>query len=672
MSDTAIQNNQRIFNTYEANLRDTTNYIEFAGKFAVWLDSDRAFYSQGKPSIIMILMTAYRTIHQTICPEQNLNIPLNTDPYKNLPLVSAYRRLIEILSKYVKYFLNDAVLMPHVQFLLHTVGMQLNGETRPPIPIQPSPIVQLPRAPIQTDREPSRASTSMASSSQSPTPLALPKKKRNLDWLIKQDLDWYAAQKSSVPKSQGDPFPKDVPANEPSSSKSPLATKTETRLVPQSRASPAEATPVLPSESTSTSGVVATPQTNTITQVETKPVSQNNSSTASGFVPEVETKPEVCSKQTTFRDAIPPESRPLSENSEITDERMEEVLEVGQIQEDVAMASPQAMDVDDDDDEREEVANLFDQASAKITVDTDQDQLGSIRHEAEDSGMEDVGIRAGEKNEAIHQRHGDEPSRMPHGRNENAHPSRHSTPADAYNSMSTDAASDTSFAGKPAGPRNVDEIVPQNVVVASPPPVVLPVKEDIVLPSHDGFNHNALRIWLDQGKKDAFQHKFTINVAEEDFVYFVNWNRRNKNAREVEKSRCFSLCCYKTVDLAALIKRGARGLELVNSLRISWPEAGGLKLLVTVNGQQKMVLLAPPTVVTAGLLDLTLFLQVGQNEFTVVQEQSMTEYALMAWAHDPTRAQLEPVIVRRKQEQDWKTVLNHLSRPLELLPGPWD
>lgn len=76
--------------------------------------------------------------------------------------------------------------------------------------------------------------------------------------------------------------------------------------------------------------------------------------------------------------------------------------------------------------------------------------------------------------------------------------------------------------------------------------------------------------------------------------------------------------------------------------------------------------------VTAGLLDLTVFLRVGSNEFVVVQERSMTEYVFMVFAHDPTRAQLEPVVDRRKKEEDWKTVLNHLSRPLELLPGPWD
>ncbi|KAK0210422.1 hypothetical protein DFS33DRAFT_291531 [Desarmillaria ectypa] len=120
------------------------------------------------------------------------------------------------------------------------------------------------------------------------------------------------------------------------------------------------------------------------------------------------------------------------------------------------------------------------------------------------------------------------------------------------------------------------------------------------------------------------------------------------------------------------MSRGAKGLELMNSLRLSWPHAGGLKLLVTVNGQQKMVPLAPPTVVTAGLLDLTLFLQVGYNEFIVVQERSMTEYIFMVYVHDPMRSQLEPVVDRHKEEEDWKTVLNHLSRPLELLPGPWD
>ncbi|KAK0228211.1 hypothetical protein IW262DRAFT_587507 [Armillaria fumosa] len=192
IKDVAVQNNQRIFSTYEVSLSDTTHYIEFAGKFALWLDSDRAYYPQGKPSIVSILMTAYRTVHRTICPQHDIHNAtlLNTDPYKNHPLMFAYRHLIEVLSKYVKHFLDDAVLRPQVQFLLHTVGMHLNTDTRPRISVQPSPIVQRPPPPVQTEQQSPRASTSRAGSSQSPAPLSLPKKKkRNFDLLIKQDLD---------------------------------------------------------------------------------------------------------------------------------------------------------------------------------------------------------------------------------------------------------------------------------------------------------------------------------------------------------------------------------------------------------------------------------------------------------------------------------------------------
>ncbi|KAK0445421.1 hypothetical protein EV421DRAFT_318491 [Armillaria borealis] len=605
-------------------------------------------------------MTAYRTVHRTICPQQDINdvTLLNMDPYKNHTLVLAYRHLIEVLSKYVKHFLDDAVLRTQVQFLLHTVGMHLNADARPHISAQPqSPIVQRPPAPVRTEQEPPRASTSRAGSSQSPAPLSLPKKKkRNFDLLIKQDLDWYTAQNSSAPKTQG------VPANEPSSSKSPLTTDTETKLVPTS--APVGTAPVRPSEPTSTSGLAVTPQDNafqTIIQAETKPVPQNDSFTASGIVAEVESKPNVL------------------ENGEIADDGMEgvsEADETDQLEDDVPMASPQGMDIDDGSNEREEVAKLLDTSTTSITVNTDQGQIGSIPHEAEDSEMEG-GVHAGERSEAVLHIRGDiqEPSGTPHGRNENAYLSRHSTPADARNSLSTDAASHAGVPVEPANLRNVDEIQPQNVAVASPPPpdpIVPPVKEDLVLPSHDGFNNNMIKIWLTQGKDSPCEHKFNVDVTESAFVQFVNWNQRNKNAREVETSKCVSLCCYKTTDVATLMKRGARGLELMNSLCISWPQAGGLKLLVTIDGQQKMVPLSPPTVVTAGLLDLTLFLQVGSNDFVVVQERSMTEYVFMVFAHDPTRAQLEPVVERRKKEEDWKTVLNHLSRPLELLPGPWD
>ncbi len=157
--------------------------------------------------------------------------------------------------------------------------------------------------------------------------------------MIKQDLDWYATQNSSAPKTQ------EVPANEPSLSRSPPTTDTETKLVPTS--APAGTAPLEPSELTSTSGLAVTPQDNlvqTIVQVETKPVPQNDSSTASGIVTEVESKPNVLGEWTVFRDAIPPGSKPLSENGETTDDGMEgvsEADEIDQLQDDVPMASPQ-------------------------------------------------------------------------------------------------------------------------------------------------------------------------------------------------------------------------------------------------------------------------------------------------------------------------------------------
>ncbi len=56
--------------------------------------------------------------------------------------------------------------------------------------------------------------------------------------------------------------------------------------------------------------------------------------------------------------------------------------------------------------------------------------------------------------------------------------------------MSTDAASHAGVPVEPANVRNVDEIQPQNVAGASPPPpdpIAPPVKEDLVLPSHGKF-----------------------------------------------------------------------------------------------------------------------------------------------------------------------------------------
>ncbi|KAK0197469.1 hypothetical protein F5146DRAFT_48295 [Armillaria mellea] len=328
VKDAAVQNNQRIFSTYEASLSDTTHYIEFAGKFALWLDSDRAFYPQGKPS--------YRYLRR------------HTGPSTGLFVLSTISRMLrfstriptktihwcwptDISSKFCLNMSNISSMTrfsAQVQFLLHTVGMHLNADTRPHIYVQPSPVVQRPPAPVQTERELPRASTSRAGSSQSPAPLSLPKKKkRNLALLIEQDLDWYAAQNSSAPKTQ------EVSANEPSLSKSLSTTDTETKLV--SASAPATA-PVRPSESTSTSGLAVTPQDNafqTIIQVETKPVPQDKFSIASEIVAEVESKPNVL---------------------------VSEADETDQLQDDVTMASPQGMDIDDGSNEREEVANLLD------------------------------------------------------------------------------------------------------------------------------------------------------------------------------------------------------------------------------------------------------------------------------------------------------------------------
>ncbi|KAK0483284.1 hypothetical protein IW261DRAFT_937469 [Armillaria novae-zelandiae] len=367
-----------------------------------------------------------------LCPQHDIDNAtlLNTDPYKNDPLMLAYRHLIEVLSKYVKHFLDDAVLRPQVQFLLHTVGMHLNADTRPHISVPLSPVALRPPAPVQSEREPPKASTSRAGSSQSPAPPSLPKKKkRNFELLIQQDLDWYAAQNSSTPKTE------EVSASEPSLFRSPSITDTETKLVPAS--APAGTAPVRPSESTSTSGLAVTPQENafqTIIQAETKRAPQNNSSPVSEIVAEVESKPDVLDEWTVFRDAVPSESEPLSENGEMVDDGMEGVSEedeTDQLQDDVSLASPQGMDIDDGSNEREEVANLLDTSTTSIAVNTDQGQMGSIPHETEDSQMEVVGVHAGEKSEADPHSRGDiqEPPRTPHGPNENAYLSRHSTPA---------------------------------------------------------------------------------------------------------------------------------------------------------------------------------------------------------------------------------------------------
>lgn len=70
-----------------------------------------------------------------------------------------------------------------------------------------------------------------------------------------------------------------------------------------------------------------------------------------------------------------------------------------------------------------------------------------------------------------------------------------------------------------------------------------------------------------------------------------------------------------------------------------------------------------------GLVDVSQFLEVGQNVIEITQRRDMSRYTFVLHVHSPTPSQLEEVVRRRLKEKSWHDWLRKMSRPLNMPLG---
>lgn len=73
-------------------------------------------------------------------------------------------------------------------------------------------------------------------------------------------------------------------------------------------------------------------------------------------------------------------------------------------------------------------------------------------------------------------------------------------------------------------------------------------------------------------------------------------------------------------------------------------------------------------------MDLSAFLEIGENKIEISQDRGMAEYTLVIFVHAPTRKQLESVALKRRKDQEWAMFLRDLVKPfiLDPTPCPWE
>lgn len=157
----------------------------------------------------------------------------------------------------------------------------------------------------------------------------------------------------------------------------------------------------------------------------------------------------------------------------------------------------------------------------------------------------------------------------------------------------------------------------------------------------------------------------------------------------VSDAICVTLGCYEATETALQMvasKNEREWREFVSSHRPSWPQAGGLRLLLTA-GKQYDLPLSPPLIVSAqlvlrfvanlavkmsqdGLVDLSPYLVEGAVgvELDFIRDTSKYVFALVL--HPPTPAQWAWKSEQCKREQDWKEWIKLLSRPFNVNPLP--
>lgn len=86
----------------------------------------------------------------------------------------------------------------------------------------------------------------------------------------------------------------------------------------------------------------------------------------------------------------------------------------------------------------------------------------------------------------------------------------------------------------------------------------------------------------------------------------------------------------------------------------SWPTSGDLSLQTKWDGKDFIIPLAPPIFVTPdNCIDVSAFIRSGENTFSVVQQNNMSDYLFMFLVHHPTPEQLSYLTSCRGRREEW-------------------
>ncbi|KAG1775934.1 hypothetical protein EV702DRAFT_1113757 [Suillus placidus] len=170
----------------------------------------------------------------------------------------------------------------------------------------------------------------------------------------------------------------------------------------------------------------------------------------------------------------------------------------------------------------------------------------------------------------------------------------------------------------------------------------------------------------------------TFNLDDPRYSHIARWAKPKRTKSflmsDLEQSVCVSFACYHLPSLPSNpleSDKPAPCFELLMHSPCSWPTSGNLSLQTKRDGKDFIIPLAPPIFVTPNnCIDISSFIRSGENTFSVVQQNDMSDYLFVFHAHYPTPQQLDYVASCRHRREAWVKSINDI-RKLEPKESLW-
>ncbi|KAG2035277.1 hypothetical protein BDR03DRAFT_540958 [Suillus americanus] len=162
----------------------------------------------------------------------------------------------------------------------------------------------------------------------------------------------------------------------------------------------------------------------------------------------------------------------------------------------------------------------------------------------------------------------------------------------------------------------------------------------------------------------------TFNLDDLHYSYIARWakSKRTKSSltSDLEQSVCVSFACYHLPSLPSNPLEGdglAPCFETLMHSPCSWPTSGDLSLQTKRDEKDFVIPLAPPIFVTPdNCIDVSAFIRSGENKFSVVQQNDMSDYLFMFLVHYPTPEQLGYLASCRGRREEWVKSIRDLCK----------